>query len=79
VITDRELLKAAEGHIARTPTTHAGICGLLASEGVDPDDFRSLMATLKRLRGISDDDYGWSAGVIDGFLLGVRAAREERR
>ena len=78
MITERELLLAADGHIARTPTTVADIRALLANEGIDPDDLQALVASLRDLRGLSDEDKpGWGAGVIDGFLLGVRATREE--
>lgn len=80
-ITAEDLEAAVHGHIDRTTvTTPEEIMLLVLGVGVeDPMEYAVLVSLLKDLRldaGMAPGEGpAWAGGVIDGFLIGVRALR----
>jgi hypothetical protein len=84
VIDEPVLIEAARGHISSLATADGAeaIDAALKAQRVVPDDFRSCIAALWETRTESGAIPGspraaYMGGAIDGFLLGVKAARGE--
>jgi hypothetical protein len=71
------LVLAAHAHIERTRTFGPQpIDRIVESLHVDAKEFGVCLRALGDERAIDGDDkLAWAAGAIDGFVLGVRAAR----
>lgn len=74
-ITASHLLAAAEGHVERTAVDEgADIPRCLVELGIESGDLEAICQHLAAARP-PRDSRAWSAGVLDGIVLGVRAAR----
>lgn len=78
------LIEVARGHIESLAQADGaeGIDLALRAQRVEPDDFRSCVAALWEVRDASGAipesmRAAYMGGAIDGFLLGVKAARGE--
>lgn len=74
------LTAAAEGHFERT---RRPLVDVLADLGVDGDEVRALVQVAREQRNPPSLELApssvYSAGWLDGFIIGVRAAREAAR
>ena len=86
MIDDSVLIEAADGHIDRLsgpPTaTIDPIEAALAGMGVEPLAARACLAALSDARDLSPStcpslDAAYKGGLIDGLVIGIRAARIE--
>lgn len=71
-----DILNASDGHRERTDTPFGAdsIDAILIQLGVEnPEDVKHLIHEMMRLRCVTDHVY--PGGLIDGFILGVRAQR----
>lgn len=79
LIGTQELTNAATGHIKRMGGGEHLEDEVLAL-GVVVDEFQACMHELQILRmegGMTEDESAyWCGGVFDGFIIGVRAARD---
>lgn len=78
MITKDDLLVAAHGHLQRTEPVGGSIDHVFAELDVDGSEFRGLGFELQTQRNPYDVEL-YDAGLVDGFVLGVRAVREEAR
>jgi hypothetical protein len=76
VIGEREMIKAATGHVAQLGVTLEHVDTVFELMGIDTREFRGLAQSLSNARGPADEGC-YLGGFIDGFLLGVRSARSE--
>lgn len=81
MIDEHALLFAAEGHAERTSArTPDDIDRMLFALGVDLDAFRSVIEGMRDERlPKGRNPGGYVLGFADGFVIGVRAAREAAR
>ncbi len=86
MIGAEELEWAAKGHIQRTdvdrfPGLEDGesIAKIVEEMDVDAPELANCMGALINQREVDEDDLGsYSGGMLDGFIIGVRAARAEK-
>lgn len=83
MITDDDFEFALHGHMERTAVAGQGapdIERILIELDVDPTEARNALGVLvdQRREGMPDDgDGSYEGGLIDGLIIGVRAARAE--
>jgi hypothetical protein len=75
LIGAEELTAASHAHMDRTaPIGPRPIHRIVASLGVDGEEFQAMLQTLRDQRKPSNEGE-YAAGAVDGFVIGVRAAR----
>lgn len=77
LIGAKALTFAATGHMARTELFGPEpIPRIIASLNVDVEEWHAASAAIREQRDVPEADRGpYSGGLVDGFILGVRAAR----
>lgn len=88
MIAEKELMAAATTHVPRTSVTGQDgldIERLMVEYDIDPAEAQAALGALAELRKESegfptdDVDAAYGGGMMDGFLLGVEAARAEAK
>lgn len=81
MIGGRELMAAAQGHVERmTPTSMSQVKSAIYELDVDGDELAATFAALIDLRDPEPEERApYSGGMIDGFTIGIRAARIEAK
>lgn len=85
LIGEDEILAAITGHFEQTPRSKEEVDIELLRAGIDPGEAMRTIKALGKSRqadGMTEAEArGWAAGVLDGLMIGSRAAHEawERR